>query len=66
MNAITYTVPDISCQHCVDAVSSELAQVPGVDRVAVDLNTNQVVVHGTALDDGWLRTAIGNAGYEAL
>ena len=65
MNQISYAVPDMSCQHCVNAVSEELTQVPGVDRVAVDLDTKQVVVFGQELDDHWLRAAIENAGYEA-
>jgi copper chaperone len=65
MNEIAYEVPDMSCQHCVTAVSEELTQVPGVDRVSVDLSRKQVVVYGTNLDDHWLRTAIENAGYEA-
>ena len=65
MNKIAYNVPDMSCQHCVTAVSEELTQVPGVDRVSVDLSRKQVVVYGNRLDDRWLRAAIENAGYEA-
>lgn len=65
MNEIAYDVPDVSCQHCVIAVSEELTQVPGVERVSVDLSRKQVVVFGTDLADHWLRTAIENAGYEA-
>ena len=65
MNQIAYAVPDISCQHCVDAISDELRQIPGVERVTVDLETKQVQVYGTDLDNHWLRTAIANAGYEA-
>jgi copper chaperone CopZ len=65
MNQIVYAVPDMSCHHCVNAVSEELAQVPGVERVDVDLNSKQVVVYGVGLDDDRLRTAIANAGYEA-
>jgi copper chaperone len=65
MNEIAYDVPDMSCQHCVTAVSEELTQLPGVDRVSVELSRKQVVVYGTNLDDHWLRTAIENAGYEA-
>ncbi len=66
MNQIAYAVPDISCDHCVTAVSEELTQVPGVERVSVDLKTKKVVVYDSALDDQWLRTAIENAGYEAV
>src|SRR5262245_57343364 len=65
MNRIAYAVPDMSCQHCVNAVSGELTQVPGVERVDVDLTSKQVVVYGSELDDQRLRTAIANAGYEA-
>jgi len=65
MNQIVYAVPDMSCRHCVNAVSEELTQVPGVERVDVDLSSKKVVVYGVRLDDHWLRTAIANAGYEA-
>lgn len=63
MTEITYTVPDMTCSHCRQAVSSELAQVAGVESVSVDLDTKLVVVSGTGLDDGALRAAIEEAGY---
>ena len=65
MTQITYTVPDMTCGHCRQAVSSELAQVAGVESVAVDLDTKLVVVSGTGLDDVALRAAIEEAGYKA-
>ena len=65
MEEITYSVPGMSCAHCEHAVSSELSKVEGVASVAVDLNTKLVVVHGSDLDDGALRAAIDEAGYEA-
>jgi copper chaperone len=64
-NEITYTVPGMSCEHCTAAVGSELREVPGVESVAVDLDTKLVVVRGERLDDAALRTAIEDAGYEA-
>lgn len=65
MTQITYTVPDMTCSHCRQAVSSELEQVAGVESVAVDLDTKLVVVSGSGLDDAALRAAIEEAGYEA-
>ena len=65
MSEITYTVPEMSCGHCKQAVSSELAEVAGVDSVDVDLDTKVVTVRGGALDDAALRAAIEEAGYEA-
>jgi copper chaperone len=64
-SVIAYTVPDLSCAHCTQAVSSELKQVGGVESVAVDLDTKLVVVRGDGLDDAALRAAIEDAGYEA-
>jgi copper chaperone len=65
MTAVAYTVPDLSCGHCIAAVTSELQRVPGVHDVDVDLETKRVVVHGHPLDDAALRAAISEAGYEA-
>jgi copper chaperone len=65
MNESTYSVPAMSCAHCKHAVSSELAHVPGVDAVEVDLDTKLVTVRGRDLDDAALRAAIEEAGYQA-
>jgi len=62
---ITYSVPDMSCSHCKQAVSSELGEVGGVDSVDVDLDTKLVTVRGHDLDEAALRAAIEEAGYEA-
>jgi len=65
MSKITYTLPDMSCGHCKHAVTSELAQVAGVDSVDVDLDSKLVTVRGHELDDAAMRAAIEEAGYEA-
>jgi copper chaperone len=62
---LTFSVPEMSCEHCVRAVSQELEQVEGVASVAVDLGTKLVVVQGAGLDDAPLRAAIADAGYDA-
>lgn len=62
---LIYTVPDMHCGHCERAVSEEVSAVPGVESVAVDLETKQVTVVGDVLDDSKLRAAINEAGYEA-
>jgi copper chaperone len=53
------------CAHCERAVKEEVAAVPGVSGVAVDLETKLVIVSGEPLDDAALRAAIEEAGYEA-
>ncbi len=64
--ALTYTVPGMSCAHCKDAVTREALAVPGVASVEVDLDTKEVLVTGGALDDAALRASIVEAGYEAI
>lgn len=62
---LVYVVPGMHCAHCVAAVEEEVFGVPGVESVAVDLETKRVDVAGRALDDGAIRAAIEEAGYEA-
>jgi copper chaperone len=62
---LTFSVPEMSCEHCVRAVSEELEQVAGVASVEIDLETKLVVVRGAGLDNARLRAAIADAGYDA-
>ena len=64
-DTITYTVSDMTCGHCKQAVTQEVSAVEGVDSVEVDLDTKLVTVAGSSLDDAKLRAAIDQAGYEA-
>ena len=64
MQTKTYTVPGMHCGNCERAVKTELATVPGVQSVAVELDHKLVTVEGEELDDGALRAAIDEAGYE--
>lgn len=58
-----YSVPGISCNHCKHAIETEVATVPGVDSVNVDVASKTVGVEGEAADDA-IRAAIDEAGYE--
>jgi copper chaperone len=64
MQTKSYTVPAMHCGHCEQAVRTELAAVPGVRAVSVELDDKLVTVEGEELDDGALRAAIDEAGYE--
>ena len=61
---LVFEVPGMTCDHCVHAVSEELANIEGVTNVEVDLATKRVVVDGTD-DVGAVRAAVDEAGYEA-
>lgn len=61
---ITYSVPGVSCEHCRAAITNEVEQLGGVQSVDVDLDHKRVTVTGQNLDDGALRAAIDEAGYD--
>jgi copper chaperone len=61
---LTYSVPGMSCDHCRAAVTAEIEKVSGVAAVDVDLQTKRVRVSGSDLDDGAVRAAIDEAGYD--
>ncbi|MEV1288152.1 copper ion binding protein [Micromonospora sp. NPDC049679] len=63
----TYTVTGMTCQHCVQAVTSELAELPGVREVRVDLPAGAVSVTSDApLSVDAVRAAVDEAGYELV
>lgn len=61
---IAYSVPGVSCEHCRVAITQEVGAAAGVETVDVDLEDKIVTVRGSDLDDGALRAAIEEAGYE--
>lgn len=65
MTTQTYQVPDVSCDHCVRAITYELSRLAGVERVGVDIATKVVTVdHDGSVSDGQLRQGIEEAGYD--
>jgi copper chaperone len=63
MSTVRYSVPAISCQHCVAAISSEVGAVPGVEVVEVSIDDKLVTVVGEPAP-GAVEAAIEEAGYE--
>ena len=46
-----YTVPGVSCSHCVKAITDELTRIPGVEKVDVDLDSGEVAVRDVVAAD---------------
>ena len=44
MTTVTYSIPNISCGHCVHTIQSELSELPGVISVSADQATQQAVI----------------------
>ncbi len=63
----TVTVEGMTCDHCVNAVESELAAIVGVTAVQVDLATGVVdITSTTGLDRTAIQDAVETAGYRLV
>jgi len=62
----TYKVTGMSCEHCVNAVTSELGVLDGVSSVSVDLVPNGVslvtITSAAPLDASAVNSALDEAG----
>ncbi|WP_405547606.1 heavy-metal-associated domain-containing protein [Streptomyces phaeochromogenes] len=59
-----FTVSGMSCDHCAASITEEVAEVPGVTDVDVDVRSGLVTVRGDSVADHAVREAIVEAGYE--
>lgn len=67
MTTTTYTVSGMTCDHCVNSVSSEVGKLPGVSDVKIDLGSGAVTVTSeTPLDDAAVAAAVDEAGYQVV
>jgi copper chaperone len=70
MSTVIVDVQGMTCQHCVNAVTSEVEGIPGVTEVSIALEpegTSQVtVVAESDVSADSLQAAIEEAGYEMV
>lgn len=63
----TYTVAGMTCGHCVQSVTEEVSDLPGVTGVEVDLASGRMTVTSDEPVDGdRIRTAVDDAGYRLV
>lgn len=44
MNTVKYSIPNISCGHCVHTIQSEVSELPGVQSVVADQDQRTAVI----------------------
>lgn len=59
----TYSVVGMTCEHCLRAVTAEVADLPGAADVAVDLPSGALRVGGDVAPEA-VRAAVEEAGYQ--
>ena len=65
MEHMLLSVPDVTCQHCVRAITEFVSAVPGVCDVEVDLDAKVVRVEGNP-HQAAVVAAIDDAGYDVV
>lgn len=67
MESRTYTVPNISCGHCVHTIQTELRELKGIARIDVNQAEKRVAVdfEPPATDEG-IRTALAEINYPVV
>jgi copper chaperone CopZ len=63
IEARTYHVDGMTCDHCLLSVKEEVGDVPGVATVDVELDSGTLTVSGTTLRDDAVKAAVEEAGY---
>ncbi len=64
MTTAVYTVQGMTCGHCVASVTEEVAEIEGVNDVAVDLATGRLtVISAEPVAHQAVRAAVTEAGY---
>jgi copper chaperone CopZ len=44
MTTVTYSIPNISCGHCVHTIQSEVSELDGVQTVVASQDTKQATI----------------------
>ncbi|MDE2746600.1 MAG: heavy-metal-associated domain-containing protein [Chloroflexota bacterium] len=65
---LTRTAPDISCEHCANAITGALSAIEGVSAVSVDVDKKRVDVEydAAAATDQQIDAALEEEGYPPL
>ncbi len=64
MNTVTYSVPNISCGHCVHTIQTEVADIEGVQSVKADEATKMVeVAFDAPADEDEIKSVLAEINY---
>jgi copper chaperone len=65
VNTVTITVTGMTCGHCASSVREEVASIPGVTAVDVDLASGKVTVDSEReVEPEVIQSAVEEAGYQ--
>lgn len=67
MTTVTYSIPNISCGHCVHTIQSEVAELAGVQSVKADqASRTAVIVFDTPATEEAIKALLAEINYPVL
>jgi len=64
MTTVKYSVPNISCNHCVHTIQTEVADLAGIKSVKADAPTKSVeIVFDAPADEGKIKALLAEINY---
>ncbi len=64
MTIVTYSVPSISCMHCVQTIQSEVGELAGIKSVKADAASKKVeIVFDAPANEDKIKTLLAEINY---
>ncbi|MFH2104226.1 MAG: heavy-metal-associated domain-containing protein [Chloroflexota bacterium] len=64
MNTVKFSIPNISCGHCVHTIQTELSDLAGVKSVKADAATKSVeIVFDSPADEAGIKSLLAEINY---
>jgi copper chaperone len=64
MTTVTYSVPNISCAHCVHTIQTEVADLAGIKTVKADVDSKKVeIVFDAPASESQIKTLMKEINY---
>lgn len=67
MTTVTYSIPNISCNHCVHTIQTEVSELAGVSSVKADLDSHSAtIVFDAPADETKIKSLLTEINYPAV
>lgn len=67
MTTVTYSIPNISCNHCVHTIQTEVGDLAGVTSVQADLDSHSAtIVFDDPADEAKIKSLLAEINYPAV
>lgn len=64
MTTVKYSIPNISCGHCVHTIQSEVSEIAGVEKVVADqVSKTATITFNAPATEGLIKTLLAEINY---